>query len=85
MHTTIYVANLPKTVSESDIETLFSPFGAIHSIKLITDKDSGEPAGYGFVEMDAAAANNAIYELNGADFQGQMLQVNQARGRQTDR
>lgn len=85
MSITIYVANLPKDIKEQHVQALFSPYGDIHSIKLINDIDTGEPLGYGFLEMDDNAGNQAIKALSGKEFEGQSLQVNQARGRSTDR
>jgi len=85
MSMTIYVANIPANASQQDVELLFSPYGTIESIKLITDAETGQPAGYGFVEMDDEAAGNAIKGLADSEFRGQTLQVNQARGRSTDR
>ncbi len=85
MSITIYVANLPKHVKEQEVQALFSPYGDIHSIKLINDIETGKPLGYGFVEMDDEAGTQAIQALSGKEFEGQSLQVNQARGRSTDR
>lgn len=85
MSKTIYVANLPIASSEEDVASLFSQYGEILSIKLIADATTGENLGYGFIEMDDPVADQAIRELNGKDFQGQTLQVNQARGRSTSR
>lgn len=79
---TIYVGNLPYNASESDIESLFAPHGKVHSVKLINDRETGRPRGFGFVEMDAAGAEAAIEALNGADFGGRSLRVNLAQGRQ---
>ena len=81
----IYVANLPNETTETQIKSLFSGYGDIHSIKLINDKESGKMLGYGFIEMDDEPADEAIYALNGKEYEGQTLQVNQARGRHTDR
>jgi len=79
---TLYVGNLPYTASESDIETLFARHGQVLSVKLINDRDTGRPRGFGFVEMDAAGAEAAIEALNGTDFGGRSLRVNLAQGHQ---
>ena len=85
MSITIYVANITDDATEEDIQSLFKPYGTVESIKLITDSETGKPAGYGFIEMEEEAANKAIKELGNKEFKGQTLQVNQARGRSTAR
>ncbi|NOY66955.1 MAG: RNA-binding protein [Gammaproteobacteria bacterium] len=85
MSMTIYVANLPDSATEQDVQSLFNTFGKIESVKLITDSETGKPSGFGFIEMEEEAANKAIKELDDTEFQGQKLQVNQARGRSTNR
>lgn len=79
---TIYVGNLPYTSSDDDIRALFTPFGEVRGVKLITDRDTGRPRGFGFVEMDGPAADEAIAALNGQDFGGRTLRINEARARQ---
>jgi len=79
---TLYVGNLPYTASESDIETLFARHGQVHSVKLINDRETGRPRGFGFVEMEAAGAEAAIEALNGTDLGGRSLRVNLAQGHQ---
>jgi RNA recognition motif-containing protein len=85
MSTTIYVANLPVDASEQQVQTLFAQYGEILSMKLISDNETGQMLGYGFVDMPDDAAMQAIQALSGTDFEGQTLQVNQARGRSSDR
>ncbi|MGH8293032.1 MAG: RNA recognition motif domain-containing protein [Gammaproteobacteria bacterium] len=80
--TSIYVGNLPFTASEEELRSKFEPFGTVHSVKLISDRDTGRPRGFGFVEMDQAAAQKAIQELNGKDMGGRPLRVNEAQERQ---
>lgn len=77
----IYVGNLPFGSSESDVETLFAAYGSVQSCALPTDRDTGRPRGFGFVEMDQGDAAKAIQALNGQDFQGRTLTVNEARPR----
>ena len=77
----IYVGNLSFSSSEADVETLFASYGSVQSCALPTDRDTGRPRGFGFVEMDPADAVKAIAALNGQDFQGRTLTVNEARPR----
>jgi RNA recognition motif-containing protein len=79
----IFVGNLPYRASEDEIRELFESFGAVTSVALIKDKISGQPRGFGFVEMaNDTEANAAIAALNGKDFQGRALAVNMARPRE---
>jgi len=79
MAKTIYVGNLPFTATEDEIRELFAQHGNVSSVKLITDRETGKPRGFGFVEMDDEAAKTAIEALNGAAFGGRNLRVNEAR------
>ena len=76
---TIYVGNLPFGATEEEVNELFSQYGAVQSVKLITDRETGKPRGFGFVEMDHGDAEEAIEGLNGQSFGGRKLQVNEAR------
>jgi len=78
---TIYVGNLPFSSSEDEIRDLFAQHGEVHSVKLISDRETGRPRGFGFVEMDPDAASAAISALDGSDFGGRTLRVNEARER----
>lgn len=79
----IYVGNLLFKTTSEEVRSLFEQHGEVVSVKLITDRDSGRPKGYGFVEMsDETAANNAVEQLNGMEFGGRMLKVNVSRDRQ---
>ena len=80
--TSIYVGNLPFSANEDEIRQKFEQFGAVHSVKLISDRETGRPRGFGFVEMDQSAAQAAIRELNGKDMGGRPLRVNEAQPRQ---
>ena len=73
----IYVGNLPFTATEDEVRELFSQHGAVHSVALITDRDTGRPRGFGFVEMDDAEA--AISALDGKEMGGRELRVNEAQ------
>jgi RNA recognition motif-containing protein len=79
----IYVGNLPFDTSEGAVERLFGTYGEVVSVALPTDRESGRPRGFGFVEMSSAEASKAIAELNGTDFGGRELNVNVARPRQS--
>ena len=79
----MYVGNLSYEATEGDIRGLFEEFGNVQSVNLIMDRETGRPRGFGFVEMnDDDAANKAILKLNGADFQGRALNINEARARE---
>ncbi|MFM2287801.1 MAG: hypothetical protein RL684_944 [Pseudomonadota bacterium] len=75
----IYVGNLPFSASEVDIRTLFSQHGAVESVSLPTDRETGRPRGFGFVEMSQADAARAIQSLNGYNMGGRPLRVNEAQ------
>jgi len=78
----IYAGNLSREVTEADLRTAFESFGQVTSVKIITDKFSGESRGFGFVEMPTKAeADAAISGLNGKDLKGRPLTVNEARPR----
>jgi RNA recognition motif-containing protein len=78
----IYVANIPWKASEEELKNLFAEYGEVSSAKIIIDKFTQRSRGFGFIEMrDDTAARNAINELNGADFMGKNLVVNEARPR----
>lgn len=76
----IYVGGLPFKTTEEEMNTLFSGYGQVSSAKLITDKYSGQSRGFGFVEMpNDEEATAAMEKLNGSDFGGRKLTVNEAR------
>jgi RNA recognition motif-containing protein len=78
----IYVGNLPFRASEDEVRELFERHGAVQSVTLVTDRATGRPRGFGFVEMDDDQAEAAIEALNGTDFGGRSLRVNVARERE---
>lgn len=81
----IYVGNLSFKTTEPDLEAAFAPFGAIVSVSIITDRQTGRPRGFGFVEMEndeEAAA--AIEGLNGKELGGRTLSVNESKPREED-
>jgi RNA recognition motif-containing protein len=75
----IYVGNLPWSATDSDLKDLFAPFGEVASATVITDRDTGRSRGFDFVELEASAAEKAISELDGKDFGGRPLRVNEAQ------
>jgi len=77
--TKLYVGNLPFTVTEDAVRTLFAPHGTVEKISLISDRDTGRPRGFGFVEMSNADASRAMQALNGKDFDGRALKINEAQ------
>jgi len=81
----LYVGNLPFDASAEDVRKAFEAFGTVHDVTLVTDRDSGRPRGFGFVEMDESSANAAIAGLDSKDFGGRDLTVNEARERQGGR
>lgn len=79
MASKLYVGNLSFSSTEEAVRTLFAQFGEVLSVNLISDRETGRPRGFGFVEMENAEA--AIAALNGKDFEGRPLKVNQAQER----
>jgi len=79
----VYVGNLGYDVKDADLEEMFAAHGTVKSAQVIMDRDSGRSKGFGFVEMSSdAEASAAIAALNGRDFQGRPLTVNEARPRE---
>jgi RNA recognition motif-containing protein len=78
----IFVGNLSYDVTEAELRAAFEAFGAVASVSILTDRESGQPRGFGFVEMSSAAeAQAAISGLHGKDLGGRTLTVNEARPR----
>ncbi len=77
----IYVGNLPFTATNESVSQLFAQYGEVHSVALINDRATGRPRGFGFVEMDDAAAATAIAALDGQSLDGRNLSVNMAKDR----
>jgi RNA recognition motif-containing protein len=75
----IYVGNLPFSATEATVRDLFAQHGTVESVALITDRDTGQPRGFGFVEMPRPDAARAIQNLNGQDMGGRALKVNEAQ------
>lgn len=82
----IYVGNLSFKTTESELEELFSQHGEVNDVALITDRETGRPRGFGFVEMSSDdAAREAIGALDGKEFGGRTLKVNEAKPREPRR
>ena len=77
----LYVGNLSFDATTDSVRAAFEAFGTVYDVSLVTDRDTGRPRGFGFVEMDAESASKAIEGLNGKDFGGRALTVNEARER----
>ncbi len=76
----IFVGNLNFGATEAAVRSLFEAYGTVERVNIITDRDTGQPRGFGFVEMSAnAEADRAIAELNGRELDGRALNVNEAR------
>ncbi len=78
----IYVGNLPWSTTEDDLRRTFGQYGEVQSAKVIMDRETGRSRGFGFVEMEDDAADQAISALNGADMGGRGLKVNEAKPRE---
>ncbi len=76
----LYVGNLPDSATEQDLADKFAAYGTVKSVKLITDRDTDRSRGFGFIEMmSEAEAYAAIDSLNGSDYEGRSMKVNEAR------
>ena len=82
----IYVSNLAYNATDDDLRQLFESYGEVDTIRIITDRDTGQSRGFGFVEMpDSAAAKAAIQGLQGKELGGRTLTVNEAKPREPRR
>jgi RNA recognition motif-containing protein len=77
--TKLYVGNLPFTATEDGVRTIFAAHGTVEKVSLINDRETGRPRGFGFVEMSNSDASRAMQALNGKDFDGRALKVNEAQ------
>ena len=79
----IFVGNMAYSITETDLRELFTPYGVVERINIITDRETGRPRGFGFVELpDDRAAQAAIAALHGQEVAGRTLNVNEARQRE---
>lgn len=81
MTMSMYVGNLPFSADQSSLQTIFSPFGEVVSARVMSDRDTGRSRGFGFVEMSAADAKSAMASLDGTEFEGRKLRINEAEKR----
>ena len=79
--TTIYVGNLPFSATDADLRMLFERHGKVDAVKLVNDRETGRPRGFGFVDMPPADAQAAIQALNGHELNGRALRVNESQER----
>jgi RNA recognition motif-containing protein len=78
----LYIGNLSFSSTEEDLQDTFGRFGTVDSVAVITDRETGRPRGFAFVEMaEASAADEAIRKLDGSDLGGRSIRVNEAQGR----
>lgn len=77
----LYVGNLPFTTTQADLEQLFGQYGTVTKVQVIQDRETGRSRGFGFVEM-SSGADEAVAAMNGAEYQGRRLTVNEARPRE---
>jgi RNA recognition motif-containing protein len=78
--TNIFVGNLSYQTTQDELQAAFSAYGTVERVSIVTDRDSGQPRGFAFVEMtDGTEAQNAISQLNGTEMHGRALNVNEAR------
>ncbi len=78
--TNIFVGNLSYQTSQEDLQSAFAAYGSVERVSIVTDRDTGQPRGFGFVEMtEQRDAQTAISQLNGAELHGRAMNVNEAR------
>lgn len=75
----VYVGNLPFNAGEEDVKNLFAPYGEVIDVRLVKDRRSRRPKGYGFVEMSRQDARAAIAQLDGTEYAGRTLRVNEGK------
>jgi len=80
--TRLYVGNLPYSANEDAIRALFAEFGTVQNLSLVNDRQTGTPRGFGFVEMSSDDAVKAMHGLNGKDFDGRPMKVNESQERE---
>lgn len=78
----LYVGNISFSTTEESLEALFSNYGEVQEVAVISDRETGRPRGFAFVTMDDAGGKQAIEALNGQEFEGRTLNINEARPRE---
>jgi len=81
----LFIGNLPFKATEDELRDFFSSHCTVHSVSIISDKQTGRSRGFGFVEMDDEAAKAAMSELDGKEFGGRNIRISEARERQPRR
>jgi RNA recognition motif-containing protein len=81
MTMSMYVGNLPFSADETSLQSLFAPFGEVISARVMADRDTGRSRGFGFVEMASGDAQKAISALDGTEFEGRKLRINESEKR----
>ena len=82
MTISMYVGNLPFSADNNTLQNLFAPFGEVVAARVMFDRDTGRSRGFGFVEMEASNARKAISSLDGTEFEGRKLRINEAEKRE---
>ncbi|HXH71309.1 MAG TPA: RNA-binding protein [Mariprofundaceae bacterium] len=77
--TTIYVGNLPFGAGKDEVKNIFAPYGKVIDVRIVKDRRSRRSKGYGFVEMAPSEAKSAIQHLNGTEYAGRTLRINEAQ------
>jgi len=80
--TRIYCGNLPFSTNDDELRGMFEDFGTVNDASVVSDRETGRSRGFGFVDMDAEGAAKAIEALDGQDYKGRNLKVNEARPRE---
>ena len=80
--TKLYVGNLPFSANEETLRAMFTEYGTVQSLALVNDRETGTPRGFGFVEMSSDDAVKAMQGLDGKDFGGRQMKVNEAQARE---
>ncbi|MGM9570775.1 MAG: RNA recognition motif domain-containing protein [bacterium] len=79
---TLYVGNLPWALNETDLADFFSPYGDVHSARIITDRETGRSRGFGFIELETPDLSGAIEATSGKELSGRTIVVNEAKPRE---
>ncbi len=83
MSKTLYLGNIPYTATEEEITTIFSPHGDVKEVRIITDRETGRSRGFAFVEIESDNVAGVVEAVDGSDFGGRTLRVNEAQERRS--